>query len=248
MSVFSKFFGAKKLSKPVDFSSIGTDFHSHLIPGIDDGVQSLEEAVELIRGMHEMGFKKLITTPHIQFEFFKNDPEIINNGLESVKKAVKEAGISVTLEAAAEYLLDDGFTGKMNSGKLMTFGDNFVLVETAFFSEHPNFKQFVFDLQIEGYKVILAHVERFTYWYNNFDKYKQLKDRGIYLQINTVSLSGYYSNEEKKIAEKLVDEDMVDFIGSDMHNKNYLDALNSARYEKYVEKLVNSERLLNKQL
>ncbi|MCF8304713.1 MAG: hypothetical protein K9I94_15665 [Bacteroidales bacterium] len=248
MGVFNNFFGSKKLSKPVDFSQIGTDFHSHLVPAIDDGVQSMDEAVEMIRGMHDMGFKKLITTPHIQFEFYRNTPKIINDGFEQVKKAVKEAGIPIELEAAAEYLLDDGFEQRRKAGELMTFGDNYILVEMGFFAEHPNFKQFVFDLQIDGYKVILAHAERFSYWFNNFDKYKQLKDRGIFIQVNTVSLTGYYSQQTKKIAEKLIDEGMVDFLGSDLHNKTYLDTLNASRYEKYVEKLVNSGKLLNKQL
>jgi tyrosine-protein phosphatase YwqE len=152
------------------------------------------------------------------------------------------------MQAAAEYLIDDKFEEKYKSGSLLTFGKKHLLVEMSYFNEHPNLKQYLFDLQIEGYKIILAHPERYSYWFRNFRKYQEMKDRGILFQININSLAGYYSGEVKKMAEKLIDEDMVDLAGSDMHNQHYLEALQNARYEKYLKKLVDSGRLINDQM
>lgn len=232
----------------MDFSSLGADMHSHLIPGIDDGARTMEESLELIRHFQRLGFKKLITTPHIQSEYYRNTPEIIRSGLIMLREAIDKAGIPVHVEAAAEYLLDDGFAEKLLSGNLLTFGDKYILIEMSYFSPHPDLKSMVFNLQVDGYKVILAHPERYTYWFNDFDKYQDLKDRGVYFQLNTVSMAGYYPDPVKKFAEKLIDRGMIDFIGSDMHNMRYMDALERSLKEKSLKQLIASGKLLNQRL
>lgn len=245
MSIFRNLFTAGKLTEAIDMAIIGTDMHSHLVPGIDDGSDSLETSISLIKGMKEMGYKKLITTPHIQGEFYRNTPEIILPGLERVKRELKKLNIEMEMEAAAEYLIDDKFEEKYKNGELMTFGKKHLLIELSYFNEHPNLKQYLFDLQIEGYKIILAHPERYAYWFRDFKKYEEMKDRGILFQININSLAGYYSAEVKKMAEKFIDEGMVDLAGSDMHNQHYLDVLQNARHEKYLKKLIDSGKLKN---
>ena len=248
MNIFKNIFPEKKLSHPLSLSSLFADMHSHFIPGIDDGAKTLDDSIELIRGMNGMGFGKIITTPHIQGDFYTNTPEIILNGLAHVRAGVKKAGIPIAVDAAAEYLLDDRFEEKLKSNNLLTFGDKYILVELSFFSPNPNLYNLIFNLQIEGYKVILAHVERYSYWFNDFKKFEELKDRGVFFQVNTISLGGYYSAMVKKMAEKFIDLDMVDFLGSDMHNENYLHALENARTEKYLEKALASGKLLNANL
>lgn len=222
--------------------------HSHLIPGIDDGARTLEDALGLVRKMHAMGFTKLITTPHIQSEFYRNTPEIILSGLEKLREAIAVDNIPVQIEAAAEYLLDDGFEEKMKNGRLLSFGDKFILVEISYYSPPPNLQSLIFNLQCDGYKVILAHPERYTYWFNDFSKYEDLKERGVFFQLNTVSLAGYYPDPVKKYAEKLIDKGMIDFIGSDMHNMNYMNALESSLEEKALGRLMASGRLRNGEL
>lgn len=224
---------------------IATDMHSHLIPGIDDGAKTLDDSLELIRRMHEMGYRKFITTPHIQHEYFKNTPEIIRAGLTKVREALREKNIPVEIEVAAEYLIDDGFEGKVASGNLMTFGDKYVLVELSYFNPHPNLKTFIFNLQVDGYKVILAHPERYTYWFDDMAKFEDLKDRGVFFQVNLVSLAGYYPDPVKKFAEKLIEKGMIEFVGSDMHNKNYMAALERSLQEKSLLRLIESGRLMN---
>jgi tyrosine-protein phosphatase YwqE len=195
--------------------------------------------------MHRLGFSKLVTTPHIQSEFYRNTPEIILSGLGKLREAISTEGIPVTVEAAAEYLLDDGFEAKLKAGELLSFSDKYILIEMSYYSPHPNLKSFIFSLQVEGYKVILAHPERYTYWFSDFSKYEDLKDRGVYFQLNTVSLAGYYPEPVKKFAEKLVDKNMIDFIGSDMHNMRYMEALQKSLKEKVLGRLMASGKLLN---
>ncbi len=219
--------------------------HSHLIPGIDDGARTLEDALELVRNMHRLGFSRLITTPHIQAEFYKNTPEIILSGLEKLRVAIAAENLPVTVEAAAEYLLDDGFEEKMNKGELLSFGKKFILVEMSYYNPHPNLKAYIFNLQCEGYKVILAHPERYSYWFNDFGKYEDLKGRDVYFQMNTVSLAGFYPEPVRKTAEKLIDKGMIDFLGSDMHNMRYMEALERSLSEKLLGRLMASGRLLN---
>lgn len=247
--MFKRFFSsAGSNSLTTDFSAIATDMHSHLIPAIDDGAKTLEDSISLIRRLHELGYRKLITTPHIQHEYYRNTPEIILGGLEEVRKAIAAEGIPVEIEAGAEYLIDDGFEDKANKGELMTFGDKYVLVELSYFNPHPNLKTIVFNLQIDGYKVILAHPERYSYWFNDFPKFEDLKDRGVFFQLNLVSLTGYYPDPVKKFAEKLIDNGMIDFAGSDMHNMNYMTAMERCLKERSLARLIDSGNLLNGRL
>ncbi len=145
--------------------------------------RTLEDSVALIRRMHELGYKKLITTPHIQHEFFRNTPEIILNGLEKVRRALKSENIPVELQAAAEYLIDDGFEEKVSGGNLLDIQWKIFTGRISYFNPHPNLKTFIFNLQVDGYKVILAHPERYTYWFSDFSKYEDLKDRGVFFQV-----------------------------------------------------------------
>lgn len=245
MGFLQSIFKPARLSKPLDFGILQTDFHSHLIPGIDDGARTMEDTLEMIRQFRDLGLKKIITTPHIQDEFYKNTPEIILSGLEEVKRAVAEAGIDIEIEAAAEYLLDDGFAEKLKCGQIMSFSRKYVLVEFSYFSPHPNILSFIFELQVDGYQVILAHPERYSYWFNELKKFDELKNRGVFFQLNTVSLSGHYGSDVKKIAEKMIDLNMYDFVGSDMHNQHYMDSFRKARFEKSLKKLMDSGKLKN---
>jgi protein-tyrosine phosphatase len=245
MSIISKLFSSSTNNIAADYGSLLTDFHSHLIPGIDDGCRTIAESLELIRQFADLGYKKLITTPHIQDEFFRNTPEIILNGLEELKNAVRKSGIKIQIEAAGEYLIDDGFEKKIKTGELLTFGQKHILVEMSYFMDHPNLKSILFQLQIEGYKVILAHPERYSYWDTKWSKFEELKERGILFQLNTVSVAGYYGPAVKKMAEYFINKEMYDFMGSDMHNQSYMEAYQKSRFEKSIQKLIASDKLKN---
>jgi len=248
MGIFENIFHSDKLKDPVDLSTVYADMHSHLIPGIDDGSKTIEESIELIRSLYNLGYKKLITTPHIINDYFKNTPEIISKGLDKIREAVTKAGIPVTIEAAAEYMLDDGFMKKYKAGELLTFGNKYLLIELSAYSPPDNLFQVFFDLKLDGYNPILAHPERYHYWHYNIEHYISLKDREIFFQINLPSLAGYYSPEVRKIAEQLIDNNLVDFVGTDLHNNIYLDQVEKSRYSKHLEKLLSSGKLMNSTL
>jgi protein-tyrosine phosphatase len=242
MSLFGSLF-SKKQKEPeypevVDFSSIHTDIHSHLIPGIDDGVKTIEESLEMIRGFSALGYKKLYTTPHIMSDFFKNTQEIINEGLEVVRAAIRQEGIPIELHAAAEYYLDEMFLQKLYDKQLMTIGEKHVLFEISYINPPDNLFNVIFELIIHGYKPILAHPERYPFYYEKFDEYTRLKESGVLLQLNINSLSGYYGLGAKKTAEKMIDANLIDLIGSDLHGQRHLDCLQRVIHEKYFRKLV----------
>lgn len=249
MGFFSNIFKRKeRLLEPADLSMLKTDFHSHLIPGIDDGAQNIEESILLISGLKDLGYQKIITTPHCMSDFYKNTPDIINNGLTKVKEELKLRGIDVSIEASAEYYLDDDFERKIDDGEIISFGDNYILFELPFLAEPPNFNQVVFKLQSMGYRPILAHPERYGFYYNQFETYQDFVDRGIYLQVNMMSLMGHYSPETQKIAEKLIDRELITFIGSDLHNERQLPLLIHASRMPSLHKLLNSGKLKNAEL
>ncbi len=248
MGIMDHLFGKKRLEEPADLSVLQTDMHSHLIPGIDDGVPDVETSVKLIEQMASLGYRKLITTPHIMVDIYQNNPQIISDGLQQVKQALHKAEITMELQVAAEYQLDEGFRDLLNRNELMTFGQNHILVELPYFSPPPNLADILFDLQVSGYKVILAHPERYAYWHTDFSVLEDLHGRDILFQINTISLTGFYSKPTKKLCEKLIDARMVDFLGSDLHNIQYFRLLEDVRYEPYLAKVLASGDVKNHML
>jgi tyrosine-protein phosphatase YwqE len=214
------------------------DMHSHLIPGIDDGAKSLEDSLSMIKRLHGYGIKKIITTPHIMSEFYKNTPETINNGLNVVKEALIDENIDLEIHAAAEYYLDENFFEKLRNGeKFLTLSQNYVLVETGFNNKPQLLLDILFEIETQGYKPILAHPERYNYLMDDKELLHNLFDRNIYFQLNMLSLTGFYSKPIKIFAEKLVDEKKIRFLGTDCHNHRYLDVLDTLPAYKYYHKL-----------
>ncbi|GAB4139287.1 MAG: capsular polysaccharide biosynthesis protein [Bacteroidia bacterium] len=245
MGLFSGLFGKKKAGAPFDLSRIGTDIHSHFIPGIDDGAKTMKDSLELLRAMEEFGYRKVITTPHIMSDFFRNTPEIILTGLEQLKSSALKEGINIELEAAAEYYYDYDFESRIGKEKLLTFGEKYLLFEVSYMNAPDNLDQLVFNLQSNGYKPVLAHPERYPFWFRDFSTFEKLKDKGVYFQLNINSLTGHYSPATKKIAEQMIDKDMYEFLGSDCHHSGHVELIRRVRTEKYLEKLFVSGKLLN---
>ncbi|MEQ1733195.1 MAG: CpsB/CapC family capsule biosynthesis tyrosine phosphatase [Bacteroidia bacterium] len=249
MSFFSKFFSATP-SIHIPFSAIGTDMHSHLIPTIDDGSKSMEDTIAMLHEFAAMGYTTIITTPHIMGDAYRNTPEIILGGLAQVRaEALKHPAIAhLRLEAAAEYYFDSDFEHKLNNEKLLTLGDNYVLFELSYINEPEGVNKLVYDMQMKGYKPILAHPERYPYWHRNLDKYEELSERGVYLQVNANSLVGHYGPPMKAVAEKLIEKNIIRFIGSDCHKYEHLGVTQRISKTKHLDMLVNSGLLLNTSL
>ena len=226
-----------------DYSTLMVDMHSHVLPGIDDGAQTLEESIALVQRMMALGIKKIIATPHIMADYYKNTAESINGALAVLKAELVKQNMDIEVQAAAEHYFDETFEKRIEEGKLMLMGDNYVLFEFSFISKPVNAIPVIRKMRDLGLNPILAHPERYPYM--DVDQYRAIREWGVNFQLNTVSLAGYYGKETKKLAETLIDEQMVDFISSDMHHLRHAEALKEALKMPYVEKLLFDYPLKN---
>lgn len=245
---FFRFKGSARAEVKLSLDWLRTDMHSHLIPGIDDGAKTLEESIALIKRLRDFGLKKIITTPHIMSEYYRNTPEIIESGLEIVRAELAKQGIDIEIKAAAEYYLDESFLDKIRNGKrLLTIHENEVLVETGFISKPLMLKEIFFDMEMQGYKPVLAHPERYQYLLMDKTLLQELLDRDVFFQVNLLSFTGFYSKQVKVFAEMLLEKGKIRYLGTDCHNARYLDMLESLPQSRYYDK-IRGMQLLNHNL
>ncbi|MBI2259853.1 MAG: capsular biosynthesis protein [Flavobacteriia bacterium] len=219
--------------------------HSHLIPGIDDGSKEMEQTLALLMRFQELGYRKVITTPHIMQDFYRNTPEIILEKLKEVKKEAKELALDIQIEAAAEYYYDETLIPKIKEKSLLTFGNQYVLFEYAFLQEPKNITSLLFEFNVNGYHPILAHYERYPYYHNKIDKIEEYKTAGVSLQLNLLSLCGHYGPQVEKMAKYLVDNRLIDFVGTDCHRMEHLEILEKNKNNKYFSKIMDLPLLNN---
>lgn len=250
MGFLSDIFKKKEAASSLtDLSGLYVDLHSHLIPGIDDGAKTMEDSIAMIRGLRELGYKKIITSPHIMSGGYDNTPEIILSGRDKVREAIRENNIDVEFDAWAEYYLDETVIPKIENKQMLTMGDNYVLVELSYLMKSNNSTSYFYKLITNGYKIILAHPERYPYFHSEtLEDYYSLKDQGIFFQLNISSLTGTYGKASKSIAEALIDKNLIDFIATDLHNERHLNYIKEAVKLPYLEKIVNYPKLMNKVL
>lgn len=248
MSIFKKIFKSEPKLDPINLSVFAADIHSHLIPGIDDGSPDMETSVKLVKKFVDLGYQKIVTTPHVMCDYYNNTPDKILKGLDDLREELQKQDVKVDISAAAEYNLDDGLQKLIDKKEILTFGDNHVLFELPFMQEPRNLQEIIFNFQMAGYKPILAHPERYTFWYDEFEKYDELKSRGVMLQLNLLSLTGHYSPQTKKVAEKMVDANLIDAVGTDCHRIEHLKAIEYHLNLKHIHKLAQQESLFNKTL
>ena len=225
--------------------------HSHLLPGLDDGLKEVEQSINFIRQLSELGYKKLICTPHILSDLYPNTKETILPKLDLVRAALAKANIAVEMEAAAEYMMDHDFAQLVSKSKrddLLTINKRYILVEMSYLAPSPNFESIIFELRMMGLTPIIAHPERYSYFHRQFSQYDRFKELGCMLQVNILSLSGGYGPDVKKTAEKLFKKNMVDFLGTDMHHERHLSALKEIATKKDFYALVSGAALINKSL
>jgi len=252
MGFFSNLFSSKNkeiFPEVHNFADVAVDMHSHFLFGIDDGATDINNSLELIRGMIDLGYKKLYTTPHIMADTYRNTPEIINEKLEKVREKLKQNNLNIELFAGAEYYCDHEFLKKIGKEELLSIGTNkYLLFEVSYLNAPEIFDDVIFALQSNGYRPILAHPERYPFWFSNFDKFKEIKNKGVLLQMNINSLTGHYGMPTQKIAHRMIDEEMISFLGSDCHHVGHLNLTRQTLKDPYLSKLINSNRLMNTML
>lgn len=232
-----------------NFGVLKCDMHSHLIPGIDDGSPDMDTSIQLIEGLRDAGYEKLITTPHLMLDLYPNNRQIITRGYEKLKAEVEKRNINIHLQAAAEYFLDDHFDRLLQQDEpLLTIKDNLVLVEFSFASAPLDYKEKIFAIQMKGYKPILAHPERYSYFHHKPEIYDELKNSGCLFQVNILSFSGYYGKGVAQMAERLLKLKYIDLLGTDLHHHRHLEHLQSHAVYQKVNEIAAALPLLNDQL
>lgn len=231
------FFSKKKYL--IDLLEGFIDMHNHILPGIDDGAQTVDESLKLITGFSEFGVKDFIATPHIMHNYYNNTSVSINESLQVLKAELAKNGMNdVSIEASAEHMIDDNFETILINKEVMPLREEHLLIEMSYLQPPLNFDESVIAITSDRFFPILAHPERYNFLHGKTRRYSEFKQQGIYFQLNMLSLSEFYGKEVKKIALKLLNEEMIDFIGSDVHNMNQLDSLKELTISKKTQELL----------
>jgi tyrosine-protein phosphatase YwqE len=237
------FFLKKKIPLTNFFTDGFVDIHSHVLLGIDDGAKDMDTSIALLLKMASYGIKNFITTPHVLGSVYPNSSEVIKQKLAAVKKELEKREIKgISIQAAAEYMLDGEFSALLDQKDILVLKDNYVLVEMSYFSAPINLYELLFKIQLKGYKPVLAHPERYNFYHTDFKSYYKLKQAGCLFQLNLLSLTDQYGKGVQKTSEKLLKENLYDFVGTDTHHQNHLELLPKIGTKKTLEKI---KHLLN---
>jgi len=213
--------------------------HSHLIPKIDDGSQSTRETIEMLKFMHEMGIRKVITTPHIISDLYPNTPAKIMDSFSLLNQEIAGENIPIELEVSAEHYLDEFLMQSLDRNDILPFGGKYLLFETSFMLKPAVLEDFIFRVISKGLKPVMAHPERYVYFQDSWDLLTEIWNRGALFQINISSLGGFYSRPAKVVAQKLIDSGRVHFLGTDAHNMEHLKKCAIVMKNKYVQKALH---------
>lgn len=236
MGLFNKLFGQKV--READ-RSLKVDFHSHLLIGIDDGCQNQETSLRCLQMLQQQGVETVITTPHILPGLYPNTPEIILEKHRQLSDLMEQNQMDIQLLAAAEYYVDEFFRKDLSGPELtyLTAPGNHLLIETNYVEKPPFLEEVIFELMLRGYKVVYAHPERYQYLLRDFNQFEKMRDTGVLFQLNMLSLTGHYGAQVKKAAEYLIQRNMADLVGSDIHKPEHAHMLGMLKHEPIFEKL-----------
>jgi tyrosine-protein phosphatase YwqE len=209
----------RKQKPPQNFSLL-VDFHNHLLPGWDDGSSSIEETIEMVKELASLGYNKIVFSPHVYPALFPKI-EDIKSIFQHTKKELVSIFPDIDFYLAAEYMMDDTFNNVLSSSELLSFGSKYILIEFPLTHFKNHFLQYIQELLLKNYTPIIAHIERYDYFEDN-DILFDFLNAGVQLQINFLSLIGYYNSKFQKRAKKLIDILPEFYLCSDLHNMNQL--------------------------
>jgi len=234
-SIFRK----NKSTNNSPYFPITTDIHSHILPGIDDGSPNLETSIRLIKGLMETGVTRSVASPHIISDLFRNTPQTIRQALTLLRNELKNQGIDFPVSAAAEYMMDASFFEMLQKKEpLLTIHNKIILTEFSYATVPHSPRQMSFAILTEGYTPILAHPERYPYYYHDYNMYHELVNLGFKLQLNLLSLTGYYGKDAVRAAHYMLKHNLISYLGTDMHHDRHLEGLTEAfqkgSFKKYL--------------
>lgn len=210
--------------------ALEVDVHSHLVPGVDDGAQSLGESLKLLDQMVALGYRGAVLTPHIYPGLYPNSAATLRPAFQQLVAAAREKWPEFQLHLAAEYFADAEFLDTVRKGDLLTFpvgSVDAVLFEMGFQEVSPVLFDAVFELQLAGVQPVLAHVERYPYVVSDASIAAKLHERGVWLTANAASLAGAYGTVVQTFVEELLEKGWIRMLCSDAHGSRHFDALAS---------------------
>lgn len=187
-----------------------TDIHCHIIPGVDDGSPDAATSADLIENMQRWGITRIIASPHVTQGTFENTPETLEPAFRELRDELDRRGNNIDISYSGEYRIDDFLKRRLDQGDIKLMPNGFIIIENSFLQEPWNIDRLIFDLQVRGMRPILAHPERYTYYFKKPNRYRKLHDAGLAFQINVLSLAGAYGKPEQKVAEQLIADGLVD--------------------------------------
>lgn len=215
------------------------DIHNHILPSIDDGAQTVEESIDLIKGFSEFGVQHFIATPHIMHNYHDNTPKTIESALKVLQDHLRKHKMTnVVVDASAEHMIDDNFESILEQKGVMPMRRDYLLVEMSYLQRPINFDEAVAAIIAKPYFPVLAHPERYNFLHVRPRRYGEFKKQGILFQLNLLSLGEFYGKEVQKMAGKLLDDGLIDFIGSDVHNMNQLETLKKLTVSKKTKEIL----------
>lgn len=214
--------------------------HSHLLPGIDDGSPDITTTLGYLTQLEAIGYQKVITTPHVMRELYPNKADAIKALAATVNEEIAQAGLSIKFEASAEYMLDDGFEALLENDLLIPIANRYVLIEMSYVAPTLNYENTIFKIQAQGFVPVLAHPERYNYL--SMNDLERIKSLGCLLQVNLLSLVGYYGKHTQAMGQQLVQQKHASFLGTDLHHNRHLEALKDiSSHSKLVRLIENTE-------
>lgn len=246
-TVFSIFKSKPKLSELIPEGFV--DIHSHILPGIDDGSKNLEETIQLLTQLKAIGFSKCIFTPHTLPEIWENTSEGITDTFQKTKLEIDNPFDVMFQHAASEYMINEAFLQRLETEKLLTLKDNYLLIEMSYLNPPLALREIIFEIQLKGYQPILAHPERYLFYHNTSKMYENLKKLDVKFQLNLLSSVGYYGNSVANTADFLLKEDFIDFVGSDVHHIRHVNAFQNKliiKSEKGLQNAIEKNTFFNK--
>ncbi len=220
-----------------------TDLHAHVLPGIDDGSQNPESSIALLKALQSWGIKQIFATPHVIADTYENTKESIDAAYNILEERMLQEGIEIKIRYSAEYRMDEHFRDLLKEGEsaFIPLPGQRLLVENSFMQAPIDLDEMLFQLMLKGFQPVLAHPERYRYYHAHKEIYRHLHNNGCHFQVNLLSLAGYYGKEIKEIAWWLCKNEMIEFLGSDLHNLDQARAIGewlaTKEYHKAAEML-----------
>jgi len=232
-SIFSK----NKLNN-LNTLHISTDLHNHILPGIDDGSRNLAESIEMLKAFQYLGYNKIIATPHVHSERYWNSKEKILTAANELIIEKEKEKIPIHIDISAEYYADEKFLDLLNKNDILPIADKYLLCEFNFYYPPDDAKLIATEIIKKGYRPILAHPERYEYWNDNITIFEKLKEYGFLFQCNIPSAAGYYGPIVKNNFNILANKNLIDFLGTDVHDAASLLNLRNILQSSIIQKIL----------